>query len=238
MPVPAVAVVAAVVVVALVLVVGMERRKARARTELLTTMGFRPLAQPDAPLAEALLAPFRRGRLAGRALALREVWTTEACGGRVCVFEVRDPASSRQSLVASGAVGLVRPGAGLPSFEICAYSEEGGPMDRMMVGFMSKGLGDGRIVRFGELPEFGKRFTVLAADDGDEAAVRGYLTAAVRQELLGSRFLVLKAGGDAFALQPNPVSPAARAGDAALLRELIEEAHRLARVLEPRRAAA
>jgi hypothetical protein len=233
MPLPSIAIIAAIVVLGVVLLARQQVRRSRARAALLTTMGFRPVEQPDPQLTEALLEPFRRGRLAGKRLALREVWSSDAAGGRVCVFDVLNPASPRQSLVASNAVGVVRRGMRLPALEICAYAERGGTLEQMMVGFITKGLGNGRIVRFDDVPEFGKRFTVLVPADEGEEVVRGYLTASRRQELLASQFLILKAEGDGFALQPNPTSPAGRAGELALLRALIEEAHRLARVLEP-----
>lgn len=230
MPLPSVAVVVVVVVLAGVWVVRSERRRAREKAQLLTSMGFRPLEQPEPRLAEALLALYRRGR---SGLQLRKAFIRDAPAGHLVVFDAVDPGSRRRFQVASDAVGLVRPGARLPHFEICAYSAEAGLAGQLMVRVISEGLGHGRALRFDDLPEFNRQFTVLATVEGGEEAVRGCLTAGVRQALLGSRFLILAAGGEALALQGNPASAANRGDELGLLRALVDEAGRLARVLEP-----
>jgi hypothetical protein len=81
------------------------------------------------------------------------------------------------------------------------------------------------------LPEFARRFTVLLPQGAEEAAVRAYLTPGIRQALMECRFQMLTAGGDAFALQPNPTGPQRVADENQLLRDLVDEALRLAPVL-------
>jgi hypothetical protein len=222
-----------IVLLVVIWVVRSERRKAREKAQLLSTMGFQPVERLDPQLAEALLGLFRRGGLRGKPLKLWRMFRCDSTAGQILVFDVLDPPSRRQSRVATSAVGIVRRGTRLPAFEICAYTEEGGAASRMMVRFISQGLGHGQVVRFGDLPEFSRRFTVLSTGGNGEEAVRGYLTPGVRQKLMDCQFLVLAAEGDAFALQPNPVPSSKRVKDVDLLRNMVEEAIQLAQVLQP-----
>ncbi len=231
MPLPLVAIVVGVAALAAIWLVRTERERARQRAQLLSTMGFQPLEHPDPELTEPLLELYRRGRNRGKRLLLEKPFHRDSPAGRLCVFDVLAP-GQRHTRVASSAVGVVRAGAGLPRFEIWAYAEEGAPPSGLMVPFLGKGMGHGQVVPFDDLPEFSRRFTVLSVDEGGRAAVRSYLSADRRRELMGHAFLALVAGGDAFALQENPFSPANRGQGSGLLRRMVGDAPRLARVLD------
>ncbi len=135
-------------------------------------------------------------------------------------------------------VGIVRRGAGLPTFELCAVSEQAGTVSRLMVGLISRRLKHGHVVRFDDLPEFARRFTVLAADPEGEAAVRSYLTAGVRERLMGLRFFVLAASGDALVLHTLPPTLGSGVTETMALRKLIEDVLQAAEALEPPASAA
>lgn len=212
-----------------------ERRLARERATLLSAMGFRPLDALEPRLAEPLLALYRRGRLEGRPLALRQVFRRDEAAGAVVVFDVENPGSARHGQVATRAVGLVRPGAGLPGLEVWSTAPEEGPGYKLVMDLLRGGLQHGRAVPLDGPAGFAARLTVLSTAAGGEEAVRRVLDAPVREALLAGRFLVLAAGGDAFALQGNPYSPSNRGDEAALLRKLIEDVGRLAPVLAGRR---
>jgi hypothetical protein len=232
MPPTLAAVLAAAVAAVVILVFRSERKRAKEKAAMLAANGFQPLAQPDPELRESLLSLFRRGREARRPLKLRTVFHRESPAGRLAVFDVLDPKAGRGGGgIAFNAVGVVRRGMGLPAFEVVAYSEQGGAFGKLMVTFTGSLLGLGRAVPFDDLPEFARRFTVLLPQGAEEAAVRAYLTPGIRQALLECRFQLLTAGGDAFALQPNPTGPQRVAGENQLLRDLVEEALRLAPVL-------
>jgi hypothetical protein len=236
MPIPPAVIVVVVAIVLLAIwAVRSERRRAKERARLLSTMGFQPLQHPDPQATAALLALYRRdgSALRGRSLALRRVFQSDSSAGQLFVFDVVAPGSRRGSQIASGAVGVVRQGARLPTFEVCALAEQGGTASRLMLRLITKGLGHGQVVHFDDLPEFAQRFTVLAPDQAGEAAVRAYLTAAIRQKLLGARFFILAVGGDGFALQAGPPVAADRGNETAPLRRLIDDALLLAQALEP-----
>ena len=225
--------IAIAVVVLVILAVRAERKRARAKTALLSTLGFQVLDQPDPQITEVLLALYRRGSKRGRPLRLGKVSHRASPAGSVYIFDVSDAGSSRASQVVSNAVGVVRPGARLPHFEIWAYAEGGGMLDQMMLGVVQKKVAGGHQVRFDDQPEFGRRFTVFAPDEDGDRAVRSYLTLAVRRALMNAQFLALVAGGDAFALQGNPFSATNRGDEMGVLRQLVDEALRQAEVLAP-----
>ncbi len=230
-PLPVVLLVAAILVVA-VWAVRADLRRKRQQVELLTTMGLRPIEQPDPQDAEALLAVFRHGPVRSRRLRLDRTFGRDCPGGHLYVFDVRNPGQKR-SLIASSAVGVVRRGAGLPAMEIRSLGEQGAAMPEWMVSMIGTRLGPGKAVDLpDDVPEFSRRFKVFAPEDA-EAAVRRLLTAEVRRALLEFHFLSLDAGGDAFALQSNPFLGPKRGDEVGALRTTIEEAGRVARALEP-----
>ncbi len=235
MTLPTVVVVAGAAALGLIWLVRRERRKAREKAQLLSTMGFQRLAQPDPELAGSLLALFGRGRGGPRAerLRLRGVFHRQSISGQVYLFDVRDPGSRRQHEVASGVVAVLRRGAGLPFLEVVSYAEGGGLMSKMMIDLIARGLGDERVVRFDDQPAFAGRHTVLAPGGGEEAA-RRCLAAEVRQKLMSMEFVVLRVGGDVLAaLQVNPYSRANRGDELGTFRKQVEDALQLAELLEP-----
>jgi hypothetical protein len=232
---PAVIVLVVVMVLLAVWAIRTELRRTKEQARLLSAMGFQLVAQPDPRDGEALLGLYRRerGALRGQRLVLRRVFQSDSSDGRLFVFDVLAPDSRRSSHVAAGAVGVVRRGAGLPIFEICAISEQGGMAGRMVIHLVTKELHHGHVVRFDDLPEFAQRFTVLAPDEAGEAAVRSYLTADVRQRLMGLQFFALTAGGDALALQALPPRMGSRVSETVALRKLIEDALLAAAAMAP-----
>jgi hypothetical protein len=229
---PAVIVVVVLFAVVAIWAVRTDLRRRREQARLLSAMGFQPVAQPAPQDAEALLGLYRRER-SGRRIALRRVFQSDSSAGRLFVFDVLAPGSRRNTQVTAGAVGVVRRGAGLPTFEICALAEQGGVASRLMIRLVAKGLERGHVVRFDDPPGFAQRFTVLANAPEGEAAVRSCLTADARQRLMGLQFFVLGASGDALALQALPPSMGSRVSETAALRKLVEDALQAAEALAP-----
>lgn len=234
----AVSVAGALVLAALIgWIVQRERRLARLRVELLTSLGFRKVEQPDPGHAAALLALYRRGRNRDRRLDLLRVFRRDGAAGHLYVFDVYAWAGKRSGLAAAGAVGLVRAGAGFPSCELYSVAELGGPglgaFGGSFAGTLAHGLGHGPEVRLDDAPG-PPLFTVISTAEGGEEAVRRALGPEIRAKLGEARFAVLAAAGDALALQGNPSSPANRGDWAGLLRRLVEHAPRVADALSPR----
>lgn len=236
---PSVAIVVGIVLLAAIWLVLTQRRRARQKAALISAMGFQPVKQPDPQLTEALLALYGRGRggTRGKGLKLSRMFHRHSLAGHLYLFDVRDPGSSRRSQVASDVVGIVRHEACLPLFAICSFAEEGGTVAKLMIGLIRKVLGDAQVVHFDDLPEFSRRFTVLSPGEDGEEAVRSYLTAGVRQKLMGFEFVLLMAGGVAFALQGNPYSATHRGNESSFLRKLVDDVSQAAEVLEPRESS-
>jgi hypothetical protein len=234
MPVPAAVLIALAVVGLAVWAIRRDVRTRRRKAELLSTMGFQRLERPDPQDAEAILQMYRRGRARGRRLRLRNAFGCDCPGGHLYVFDVENP-GQRQSSLATSAVGVVRRGTGLPAFEIYGLAEKDkdGPVAGWVTSLVGKALGHGKVLPFDDHPAFARRFMVLSPGEEGEEAVRRYLSLEVREALLGFRFMSLVAEGDAFGLQVNPFMGPKPGDEVGALRGLVEEAGRMARVLEP-----
>jgi hypothetical protein len=233
MPVPAVALIALAVVALAVWAVRKDVRTRRQKAELLSTMGFQRLERPDPQDTEAILKLYRRGRERGRRLRLGNAFGCDCPGGHMYVFDVDNP-GRRQSRLATSAAGVVRRDTGLPAFEIygLAQKEQDGPVAGWVSSLVGNVLGHGKVLPFDDHPAFARRFMVLSpAEDGEEA-VRRYLTPEAREALLDFHFMSLVAEDDAFALQVNPFMGPKPGDEIGALRKLVEEAGRMARVLE------
>lgn len=104
---PSIAVIVVLGVLGVIWVVRTDRRRTAEKAALLTTLGFQRLESPDPQQAEPLLALFRRGR-GGTRLELWRTFHRASASGHLYAFSVLNRASSRQSLVASDAVGRRR----------------------------------------------------------------------------------------------------------------------------------
>jgi len=132
----------------------------------------------------------------------------------------------------TGAVGVVSEDGRRPFFKVYRIPDQAGAASRLALKWIGWELGEKRVVRFGDLPEFERRFTVMATGD-DEEAVRQCLTPALRQGLAESRFWILLAGGGTLAIHDPRLAVARGPAKMRLLQDSVEEAVRLSGVLKP-----
>jgi hypothetical protein len=237
LPVPVPVLVVAVAMIALaVLAIRNDRRLRRAQAAQLSGMGFQPVKEVEPGPAQALLSLYRRGHNARKALRLRRVSRCASGDGELYVLDVLDPTARRGGTLADQVVALVRPGLGLPRFQVFGSVAMETAPGRTLMNLVVTKLGDGQPVGLEEVPGFGQRYRVVAPE-GEEAAVRHRLTPAFQQELLGLHLSTLVAGGDALALQVDPNARQNRGREGTLLRQAVDDVLRLEPLLSPGSAA-
>jgi hypothetical protein len=211
--------------------VAAERERKAERAREAGARGFRPVVPPDPAVVARIVALHRRP---GRdSLEVRELYSRDAGGYALYLFDLADTSSESTDLVCDRAVAIVAPSLGLPRFSLVPQLQLDGRLARLTNWLIQRlpAAAGGERVEFPSPPAFQQRYTIRA---DDEPAVRRFFTAERLGRLAETRHWMIEGQGEMLTLNQLELGPARRR-EPGHLADRLRDAERVWAIFAPER---
>lgn len=219
----------------IVWMISSDRKRRSRKVEQAQSLGFQPVEKPDPALTNQILA--LHIHRAGQQREIRNLFFRRTTEGDVYLFDLWDPSGDSSTQIANSAVAVLSPNLRLPRFALISRLEETGSG---VAGLLSRAanwairqLGANMwMIAFADDPDFSSHFFVAVPDETSEPAVRAFLNADLRCQLLKLVHVHIQAGGNLFTISSYDLNSAHDADQAEKVREQIRQAQQVARLFE------